>query len=276
MPDKSIIALVVSLSIALVMIVLSSALSVPTYVKGIMLLAAALACIFSASTRYYLYIYGPFLRAKNKTMVIEDDEPFTVAPAGNALLSRHNGMVYSTMFVKIPIYQSATEMTDDEKYDFAKMFSRIVSLNKNPFMVTSQLYVVNKDDFINRIKDKIGTSEQTYQERMNDKSVAPELLERSKGEVTMWHNLLDHVSSNQSFSLLNYVSVTAAGNTEEEAISLSSQRAEELASGISSIVGTNATVITGEELLITAIPEHAIPYSTISEEIRQKTMSEAM
>ncbi|MDE1804998.1 MAG: hypothetical protein KGH59_04430, partial [Candidatus Micrarchaeota archaeon] len=97
-----------------------------------------------------------------------------------------------------------------------------------------------------------------------------------KGEVTMWHNLLDSISKVQSHALFHYAMVSASGSTDEEAIALATQQAEELAAGIGAILGTSATLMTGEEILLATEADYTIPFSTINEEIRQKTMEEGL
>jgi hypothetical protein len=60
--------------------------------------------------------------------------------------------------------------------------------------------------------------------------------------------------------------VTALGGTEEEATTLAVQQADELASGISAILGLTTYIVQGEELLTFIEPDHMIPFNTISEE----------
>jgi hypothetical protein len=228
------------------------------------------------STRFYTYIFGPILRMKNRTIILDNEEPFILSPSGNAVISREGERVYATVFIKIPIYRSATEMSDEDKADFARLFSKIVTLSMTPFKISSQMYIINKDDYINSIRDKLNNAENLYQKFINDKNVAPNLLERVKGEVTMWHNLLESIGRTQSNALMNYVSVTASGGTEEEAVSLAIQQADELAAGIGATLGTQAYVLTGEEIFLVTQPEYMIPFSTVSEEMRQRSIEEGL
>lgn len=221
------------------------------------------------STRFYSYIFFPFLRAKNGTIVLNKDEQFIISPLGNSLIVREGSKVYATAFVKIPIYRSATEMSDDEKIDFARLFGRIATISRNPFMLTSQVYAINKDDYINRIREKMNEAEEKYQNITSEKNLQQSTVERIKGEVTMWHNLLDSILRAQSQALVSYITVTAEAGNEEEATTLASQRADEISAGISSILGVTAAIATGPEILLLTQPEYLIPFSAASSQMQQ-------
>ncbi len=249
---------------------------VPGYiVKFIFAIIALVFDVLAFSMRFYSYIFMPIVRMKNRTVVLNSDVPFVMSPSGNAVIVRKGSDIYASAFVKIPIYRSATEMNDDEKLDFAKMFSRIVSMNRNITKISSQLYIINKDDYISNIRTRLNEAEDRYQKVVNDKNEQTQ-TERVKGEVTMWHNLYDSISRAQSRALIAYAMVTAIGSTDEEASNLAIQRAEETAVGIGTTLGINATVATGQEILVFLEPEYAIPFSTVSAELREKAVEEGL
>ncbi|MDE1869463.1 MAG: hypothetical protein KGH71_00560 [Candidatus Micrarchaeota archaeon] len=262
--------------ISLVLMIVTVSLSIPNYLKIIFLIVALFIDILAASTRYYTYLFVPFTKIKDKTIVLSNEEPFYLAPSGTALIVRDGNEVYATAFIKIPIYKSATEMNEEEKIEFARLFSRIVSLSRTPLRISSQMYLINKDDYITKIRDRLNLVEENYQKASVDKSTDAGAIERLKGEVTMWHNLLESIGRVQSHALINYASVTALGTTEEEATSLVTQQAEEIAAGIGAILGINAPLMTGEEILLVTQPDFTIPFSTVSESIRQKTVEEGL
>ena len=249
---------------------------VPGYiVKFIFAIIALVFDVLAFSMRFYSYIFMPIVRMKNRTVVLNSDVPFVMSPSGNAVIVRKGSDIYASAFVKIPIYRSATEMNDDEKLDFAKMLSRIVSMNRNITKISSQLYIINKDDYISNIRTRLNEAEDRYQKVVNDKNEQTQ-TERVKGEVTMWHNLYDSISRAQSRALIAYAMVTAIGSTDEEASNLAIQRAEETAVGIGTTLGINATVATGQEILVFLEPEYAIPFSTVSAELREKAVEEGL
>jgi len=253
-------------AIAFAMVVL--AYSTPIYIiKFILAIFALLFSVLGFSMRYYYYIIVPFIHAKNKSIILNNSEAFFVAPNGNAIFNEENGIVSATVFVRIPVYSSSTEMSDEEKYDFSNLFSKIVSLSKTPIKISTQLRILNKDDFINKIKDKLNEAENRYNEILSKKDSKPEEVERAKGEVTMWHNLIDSISKIDSFSAISYVAVTAKGGSQEEAINMALQKANEVAAGINSTYGVIADIITTPEIFTLLEPEYIIPYSSISRQI---------
>ncbi|MDE1827824.1 MAG: hypothetical protein KGH65_01550 [Candidatus Micrarchaeota archaeon] len=276
MPSLKSLLFVAFVGISLVIMIVTSTLQIPSYVKIIFLAIALFIDILAMSTRFYSYLFIPLYRMKDKTIVLSNEEPFYIAPSGNAIITREGSDVYATAFVKIPIYKSATEMNEEEKIDFARLFSRIVSISKTPYKITTQMYLINKDEYINKIRDRLNEVEERYQKSMSEKEANPSVVEREKGEVTMWHNLLESIGRIQSHALLNYVTVTAMGSTEEEATALATQQADELSSGIGATLGITTSMMSGEEILLVTQADYTIPFSTVSEEIRQKTVSEGL
>ena len=250
---------------------------VPLAALGIVFIVLGLICdIIAFSTRFYAYLYEPFLKMKNRTLILRSDEPFILSPAGNAIVVREGEFVYASAFVKVPVYSSATEMSDDEKVDFASLFGRSSTISKNPFKIGTQLCVINKDAYIGRIRDKLNDAEQRYQTYVADKNAPKDKTERARGELTMWHNLYDNVTKTPSTALINYAMVTALGGNEEEAVNLAIQQADEIASGMGAIFGVAASLVQGPELLTLIEPEYIIPTGTVGEQMRQKGMAAGM
>jgi hypothetical protein len=166
-------------------------------------------------------------------------------------------------------------MTDQEKTELSKMFGRILTLNKNPIKLSAQLYMINKDEYIKKLRDILNRSEEKYRNMESVKDPSPARhaeLERVRGEVTMWRNLLDNVDRARAQSLVLYAMVSVIGGTEEEAANLAYAQAEDLSGGISATLGVTASVVTGKEILSFIEPDFMIPTETVSERMRQKTM----
>ncbi|MGC8538306.1 MAG: hypothetical protein ACP5MK_00340 [Candidatus Micrarchaeia archaeon] len=258
--------------IAFALIFVIQFLDISYIIKFVLVLIALLMDIVAFSLRFYMYLFFPLLKMKKRKVVLSNEETFMMAPNGNAIMIREGSYVYASTFVKLPIYKSATEMSDDEKRDFSLLFSKLVSVSKTPIKITTQYYIVNRDAYLNNIRDKLNEAENRYQQMINDKNANPKELDRVRGEVTMWSNLQDSVGRAKSTSIINYIMVTAIGGNEEEAVTLAVQRGEEIAAGAGAILGITTALATGEELLLLTQPEQLIPFSTINEEIRQKTL----
>ncbi len=243
-----------------------------TVIKIVLALLAIFTDILAFSTKLYMSFFIPFLTMKGRNAIIDDTEPFTLAPSGNAIVVRRGSDIFASAFLKIPTYRSATEMNDEEKIDFSRLFSRALTITKSPVKFGAQLYVINKDAYINNIKDKLNEAEERYQNASVSKTISKADSERIRGEVTMWHNLFDSVNRVRSQALEAFAMITAQGGSEEEAINLALQQADELASGVSSVFGITATTAEGPDLLKFIEPDYMIPTATVSEQMRQRSM----
>ena len=267
--------------VALVMVLLVYLLPLPAFLKAILVVIALILDILAFSTKFYSYIFVPFLQMKDNTVVLNDEEAFMVAPTENAIVVRQGNDIYASAFVKIPIYKSATEMTEEDRTELSKMFSKMVALSRNPVRFTSQLYIIDKDSYMNEIMDRMSVAEEQYQgleaSSVGSKNIAQKAdSERIRGEVTMWHNLFDNVSKVKSHVLTAFAMVTVPGDAEEEAINVVLQQADELASGMSAVLGVTAYVIEGKELLEYIEVEHMIPPQTIGEQMKEKSIAEGI
>lgn len=261
------------LIIAFTLVLVTNLLPLDAISKFVLIIIALAIDILAFSTKLYASFFVPLLRMKGRTATLSSEEAFRMAPGANAIVVRSGADILASAFVSIPTYISATEMNQNEKLDFAKLFSRVLTLTKNPVKFGAQLYVINKDDYINNIKTKLDEAEQRYQEASVNKSVDKGDADRIRGEVTMWHNLFDSVSKVKSQALEAYAMTTAQGGSEEEAINLALQQADELASGISAVFGVSASIVQGQDMLRYIEPDYMIPLVTISEQLKTSAMA---
>lgn len=272
--DTRTLLFVVFLSIALVFMVFADELSIGAVGKFAFLLIGLLFDVLAFSVRFYSYIMIPIIKNKKGIVELNTDNAFAFAPSNNAILTRDNDRIYASIYIKIPIYKSATEMTDEEKGNFANLFGNLVTISKNPIRLTSQLYMINKDAYVEKIRKKLNESEDVYRKLEDSKNVAKEEMARAKGELTMWHNMFDNIVRTQSYSLMSYAVVTAEGGTAEEAVNIALQSADEAVAGIGALLGVKPLVVSGDEILLMTEPDYTIPLSIITEQIKQKTLSE--
>lgn len=270
--ERLLFAILILVSMALVLFTLLFTF-LPDAVKFLFVVVALLCDLLAFSTKYYFQFFIPFLGMKNRTVLLNESEAFTMAPSGNAIVVRNGQDTYASAIIRIPSYRSATEMSAEEKTDFTKMFSRVLSLARSPVKFAAQLYVIDKDNYIANIKSKLDEAEERYQGTVLNKNLPKAESERARGEVTMWHNLFDSVSKTKSQSLEAYAMVTSQGSTEEEAINLALQQADEIATGISAIFGITAGIIEGTEMLKFLEPDYMIPVVTISEQMRENSVA---
>ena len=261
---------------SLVFIIVGAALSPGFYIiKFILGLIALLLDILAMASRYYTYLFEPIRKMKGRKLILDNNDAYIMSPNSNAIMKREGDSVYATVFVKIPIYKSGTEMPDQEKIDFATTFGRMLSIIKEPFRISTQLYVLNKDEYIDKIRSKLNEAQDKYNQMMSaegagtglrTKEVSPQ-AEHLRGEVTMWRNMLESVSRARSHAMISYAAVSASGNSEEEAVNLAVAKGDELAAGISSTFGINASLAMGKEILQLIEPDQMIPMADLSSQI---------
>ncbi len=236
--------------------------------KFILFIIAMGLIVIGFSCRYYSYLISPIMKQRKRHIVLSDQVPYWLASTGDCIVSKRAEDFIATAYINIPMYVSASEMTDEERERFSNQISRLVSVNKDPVRFSSVLRVMDKDDYLTKIKNLIGSAE-------NDESTAlqkndPLEIERARGKLSMWKKILDHIGSKSSMELVTFASISATGSKEYEAITISQQKAKELMNGIGTILGVTPNIIVGTEILKLVEPEYLIPLSTISEEITKK------
>lgn len=250
----------------------------PSYVLAapiriiILLLAFGLDVVAFAS-RYYAYLILPIVLQHRRNIVLSKEEPYFLASSGDSIIRRVGEEFTATVYIKIPYYRSATEMTPEEKLEFTKQVSRLIGISSSPVRFTAQMHVMNKDAYLQTLRDVINLSENEETQLMATENPPPGKIDRVRGKLSMWHNMLDNVSKTVALELVNYAAVSAVGSKEFEATTLAQQRAREVISGIAATFGITPTIVTGEAILKFVEPEYLIPYSTITEQI-SKTISE--
>ena len=106
-------------------------------------------------------------------------------------------------------------MAVDEKLDFTRQNSRLVALSKEPTRFTTELRVMNKDDYLSTLRDMLAKS-QDEENKLLEKN-APEIeLARARGKSTMWANMLDLISKTPSMEMSTYATVSGLGAQVEE------------------------------------------------------------
>lgn len=276
MPNTQLMLFGILVGAAIVVTVAAQAVHIWA-VSAVLAILALLVALAAFLTKDYVYLLDAVRNRKGNTLVLGSEEAFVLTPSGNALIRRENGSVYASCFVRIPIYRSATEMSNEEKIELSKLFGRVLTLSKEPIRLSAQLYMINKDKYIERLRNMLNESEEKYRgmQSISGGERQQEMIDRIRGEVTMWRNLLENVSKSRSQVLVLYAMASAIGGTDEEAATLAYNQAEDLAGGISATLGVNATVVTGNDMLAFVEPDFMIPMETVSERLREKTMEGA-
>jgi len=262
-------------AIFLGVVILAPDLLIPAYIKIIFLLLSMIFDALAFSSKYYSYLIIPLIKQHKRHIVLSKENAYWMSQTEDTILKRVGDNFIATVYISIPVYRSATEMEDEEKLDFAMQISKLVGLSKDPARYTTELYVMNKDDYIQKLRETISMTENEEAE-LQDKNAPKKDLERVRGKLAMWRNMLDSISKSLSFELLSYVTVSATGSKEYEAISIAQQKARELMSGIGSLFGVPPSIITGADLLKFVEPEYLIPFSTVTEQINKNIQEQVI
>ncbi|MGD0729490.1 MAG: hypothetical protein ABR981_05430 [Candidatus Micrarchaeaceae archaeon] len=241
--------------------------------KLIFLILAVFFDVLAFASRYYTYLIVPLAKQRSKNVIISDQSPYWLASTGECILRKEGDDFIATAYINIPLYVSASEMTDEEKERFTNQVSRLVGISKEPVRFTSELYLMNKDDYIQKLKETINLIN-NEEAQIIEKKGSEQELEHVRGKLSMWKKMLDNVSKGTSYELGSFATVSAKGSKEFEAITLVQQKARELMGGIAATLNVPPSIAVGNELLKYVEPEYLIPYSTITEQISRNIQQE--
>ncbi len=247
----------------------------PYYIKVLFLLLALGCDCVAFSSRYYTYLIIPMLKQRKNQVVLSNESAYWLSTAADAVLKKVDDQFIATVYVMIPLYRSSTEMSPEEKLDFGRQVSKLVSINRDPVRYSAELYVMNKDAYLQTLRDTISVTENEVIE-LSQKNAPAKEQERAKGKVAMWRNILDNTNKAFSLELITYASVSAAGSKEFEAVSIAQQKARDLIAGVSSSFGVTPSLITGQDIYKFIEPEHMVPFTTVSEQISRNITQEVI
>ncbi len=269
----------VSLLIASVAIVGLTALLptslIPGYGKMVLLLVGLAMDFLAFTSRYYSYLLGPMVKQRKRPVILSKENAYWLSSSADSVMKKEMDTFISTVYVSIPVYSSATEMSDEQKLNFVNQVSRLVSTAKDPTRFTTQLYVMNKDAAIQTIRAAMNEAE-TDEARLVQSNAKQSEVERAKGKSSMWRGMMDNVSTVTSYELFSYACISATGIKEFEASSIAQQKAKELMAAIGSTFGVSPSIVTGTELLKLVEPEYLIPVSTMHAKINKDIQEEVI
>ena len=260
------------------MILLVAAAAIPESIlfvvpKLLLFFLAVMIDVLAFASRYYTYLILPFAKQRTRNVIISDQPAYWLATSGDCIVRKKGDDYIATAYINIPLYVSSSEMSDEDRYRFSEQVSRLVGISRDPVRFTTELYLMNKDSYIQKLKDSITEAQNDEAELMETKG-SENAIEHVRGKLSMLKKMMDNVLSNTSFELGTFATVSSVGVKEFEAITLVQQKARDLMNGIATTLGVPPNIMTGNEILKYIEPEHLIPYSTITEKISQEIQKE--
>lgn len=234
--------------------------------KFLFLILAVLFDVLAFASRYYTYLLLPLVKQRTRHVVISDQSAYWLATTGECIIRKEAEEFVATAYINIPFYFSSTEMSDEQKQRFTNQISRLVGLSRDPVRFSTELYLMNKDDYIQQLKETINQIE-TEEANLLESNGSTQQIDHVRGKLSMWKKMLENVANGTSFELGSFASVSASGGKEFEAITLVQQKARELMNGIATTLGVPPSLAVGTEILKYVEPEYLIPFSTITEQI---------
>ncbi|MGC8647285.1 MAG: hypothetical protein ACP5SA_00490 [Candidatus Micrarchaeia archaeon] len=266
--------------LAIAFVLLAVAASLPStglfiVLKFIVLILAIFSSILAFASRFYTYLIVPFIQQHSRHIVLSNENAYWLSTTNDAILSKDGQDFVASIIMNIPLYTSSTEMSPEEKNAFARQVGRLISTTGYPMRVTAQLYVMNKDLYIQQLREKISLMEN--QEATLTQSNAPSKeINKVHGALAMWKKMLDNISKETSFEMSTFAMISAKGSKEYEALNIAHQKAMEIMSGISSTLGVSPSIVMGNDILKFIEPEFLMPYSTVSEQITKNIQEEVI
>ncbi|MCL4373302.1 MAG: hypothetical protein M1360_00905 [Candidatus Marsarchaeota archaeon] len=271
--------LVVFLAIAFVFLAAAASIpnsNIPLGIAKIILLLVGIAfSILAFASRYYTYLIIPMFQQHSRHLVLSSENAYWLSSSNDAILHKEGEDFVATVIVNIPLYVSSTEMSGEEKLNFAAQVGRLSSITSYPMRITSQLYVMNKDSYIQQLRDTISTME-NKEAQLTQEGAPQGEISKVHGALAMWKKMLDNVSKNMSLELATFATISAKGTKEYEAVNAVHQKAMEIMSGIGATLGVSPNLVIGNDILKFIEPEFLIPYSTVSEQITKNIQEEVI
>ncbi len=263
--------LIISSALVAVIVAVPSSI-MPAFAKLMLLVLAMLFDIAAFSSRYYTPFMIAFAQQRKRSITLNDESTYWLSASGDSVIRKTDNGFTATIYIAVPLYRSATEMTDEEKENFGKQVANLFTITNDPVRYTVQLNMIDKDVYMQNLKDTANKEEDELAKKIDGNEPQKE-IEMEKGKIAMWRNIIDYISKTRSYELIQYATVSGAEETELDAISIAQQRAKDIIAGVSSILGVTPYIVTGNDLLKLFEPEYIIPYYTATEELSKNVMN---
>ncbi len=211
--------------------------------------AAALGSLFFLLTIAlwkYGYVLLPVLMKNAK--VVEVGRNFEIPPSQDVVVGRGSGGFLATVFLAARLYESASEKDGTRRLMMGEMFEKAISSAGFPFKVCCLVSPLDLRGELDEIRTKRSLAENRrashHASAKNDSEVA-----RLEREIAMWGRQIDSLTTGQKpLEVIFYLSTTANGITEDEAVARARSQGEELSVVVGSALSCEVVQLRGEEM----------------------------
>jgi len=241
--------------------VIGFTLYLPNFMKFILIFLAGILAYFAYFSFKFDYIAMALISQKSKR-IKTGGQRYWFSPTGDVLITKIGNTFYASVFLRIHSYSSYTEKTDEEKVEFVRLWERALGSSEQPVSFSSIIAYINREAYISAINERLLKAQSKYEEAKH-KEAKGEEIERLRGEVAMWKNILEHIKATPSRNQLSIVIVTQKGENEEAAVANAKTVSSNLAINLSAILGVEVTQLNQHEIEACIEAEKIMPASEV-------------
>lgn len=194
----------------------------------------------------YGYVLIPVLVKNAK--VVEIGRNFEIPPSQDAVVGRSGGRFLATVFLAARLYESASEKREAARIAMGEMFEKAVSSAGFPFKVCCLVSPLDLRGELDEIRTKRSLAE-TRRASLRTSSKDDSEAARLEREIAMWGRQIDALTSGQKpLEVIFYLSTTANGITQGEAVARARSQSEELAVVVGSALSCEVVQLKGEDM----------------------------
>jgi hypothetical protein len=197
----------------------------------------------------YGYIMIPLITERTKIIMISD-LGYEIPPSQDVIVKSINGVFYSSAFLGVKIFESATEKTGEETMSYNQFFERAISNIKYVTKIAYMLYVEDVGEKRKTIETKRAEA-QLRLARERDKQ-QPDVLRMDKleREVAIWDNQLTKlIKGVKPMGVIAYAQTTAVGLSKDAAMAGARSQANELKTVLANALNVEVVNLSGDEML---------------------------
>ncbi len=212
-------------------------------------LLAGLGSLFGVLFWKYGYLFIPLITERAK-IVMMTDTGYEIPPSQDVIVKNVNGVFYSSAFLGLKIFESATEKSAEENIAYTQFFERAISNIKYVTKVAYLLYVEDVGEKRKMIETKRAEA-QLRLARERDKA-QPDVLKVDKyeKEVAIRDNELARlIKGVKPMGIIAYAQTTAVGLSKDAAVAAARTQANELRTVLANALNVEVVNLTGDEML---------------------------
>ena len=248
-------------SLLLSFVAMAFTLFIPNFIKFILILISGAFAYLAYFSFKFDYLATALLSQKSKR-VKTGGQRYWFSSTGDTLVTKIGNSFYASVFLRLHSYSSYTEKTDEEKVEFARLWEKAIGSSEQPISFSSMIVYINRESYISTLNERLLRAQNKYEEA-KQKGAKDEEMERLKGEVAMWKNILEHIKAAPSRNQLNIVIITQKGENEEAAVANVKSTASNLALNLSAILGIEVTQLNQHEIEACIEAEKIMPSNEV-------------